>query len=130
MGHPGSVCNDTAIQIENATATRKVLSWRAAPSLLGVSGLPLPQQECTEDRVALAEVLIIADCRAVARSIAVNRGTSEGLAKRREVIEKAHKDIDEKAGLLAAHRNGTNNLTQCKVDFMQTISGRVWTASP
>jgi hypothetical protein len=108
--------------------TAPVLARRAFPARS--VGPPAPQQGDTEDRVALGEVLIIAEYRAVARSIAVDRGTPEGLVNRREVIKKAHKDIDEKARWRAAHRKGTNNLTQSKVHFMQTISGQVWTASP
>src|SRR5262249_45393480 len=44
----------------------------------------------------IGELLVIAECRAVARSIAFDRGDPVALEKRRQVIETALNDIDEK----------------------------------
>jgi hypothetical protein len=56
----------------------------------------------------LGDVLVIAECRAVARSIAVERGDSKALEIRQSVVEKALEDIDDKAQWLAAHPVGRN----------------------
>lgn len=57
---------------------------------------------------AAGDTLVICECRAVARSIAVEKGDPRALEKRKEVIEKALADIDEKAAWLREHRTGSN----------------------
>jgi hypothetical protein len=54
------------------------------------------------------DVLVIAECRAVARSIAVERGDPRALEKRQSVVDKALEDIDDKAWWLAAQPVGKN----------------------
>jgi hypothetical protein len=56
----------------------------------------------------VGDVLVIAECRAVARSIAVERGDPKAMEKRRSVVEKALQDIDEKARWLATRPVGRN----------------------
>jgi hypothetical protein len=58
---------------------------------------------------AAGDILVIAECRANARSIAFDRGEPEAIARRREVVEKALDDIDEKAQWLKRHPNGTRH---------------------
>jgi hypothetical protein len=81
----------------------------------GASALPtgeLKSRDSTSRQVdaafALDDVLVICECRATARSIAVERGDPQALAYRRQVVEKALTDIDEKAQWLCEHRLGTN----------------------
>jgi hypothetical protein len=54
------------------------------------------------------ELLVITECRAVGRSFASERGDPAALAFRREKIDKALHDIDEKAKWLASHPIGHN----------------------
>jgi hypothetical protein len=56
----------------------------------------------------IKDVLVIAECRAVARSIAVARGDPRALEKRRSVVDNALQDIDDKASWLAARPVGRN----------------------
>ena len=51
---------------------------------------------------------MIAECRAVAMSIAFERGDPKALEKRRSVVEKALQDIDDKALWLATWPVGKN----------------------
>jgi hypothetical protein len=57
---------------------------------------------------ALGDTLAICECRAVGRSLAVEKGQLRALAKRKEAIEQALSDIDEKANWLVSHRVGSN----------------------
>jgi hypothetical protein len=57
---------------------------------------------------AVDDLLVIAECRVVARSIGVDRGDPRAMAVRRSVVEKALKDVDEKARWLAGHPVGKN----------------------
>jgi hypothetical protein len=54
------------------------------------------------------ELLVITECRAVGRSFAIERGDPVALAFRRQKIDKALHDIDEKANWLASHPIGHN----------------------
>ena len=81
----------------------------------GASALPTGELHATDNTsrqvdaaFALDDVLVICECRATARSIAVERGDPQALAYRRQVVEKALTDIDEKAKWLSEHRLGTN----------------------
>jgi hypothetical protein len=86
---------------------------------------------------ALDDILVIAECRAVTRSIAVDRGDLQALEKRKQVIEKALNDIDEKARWLASHREGTNyDVTPYRLilpvgitpftEFISSLASRFW----
>ena len=52
--------------------------------------------------------LVIAECRAVSRSIGFERGDPQAIQYRNQVVEKALKDTDDKAKWLADHPDGTN----------------------
>jgi len=56
----------------------------------------------------LGDTLVIAECRAVWRSIAIERGDPEAIAFRIAKCERALRDTDEKATWLAANPVGTN----------------------
>jgi hypothetical protein len=57
---------------------------------------------------AVSDLLIVVECRAKARSLGVERGDFESLRVRREFLEKALRDIDEKAEWLRRRPVGTN----------------------
>lgn len=88
----------------------------------------------------VGEILIIAECRAVSTSIAVERGSPRGLEKRRNLVEKILDDVDEKANWLAAHIKGRNydvskfravlpiGVTPFK-EFIPSIAPRYWISS-
>jgi hypothetical protein len=57
---------------------------------------------------AQGEILVIAECRAVGRSIAFDRGDTVAIKKRIAVVDKALQDADEKAQWLAKRPVGTN----------------------
>ena len=57
---------------------------------------------------SLADTLVIAECRVVARSIGFDRGDPAAIQKRNQVVERTLDDIDEKARWLASRQQGTN----------------------
>jgi hypothetical protein len=54
------------------------------------------------------DLLIVIECRVKARSFAIERGDRHALQLRRDFIEKALSDIDEKADWIQQHPVGTN----------------------
>jgi len=86
---------------------------------------------------AIEDTLVICECRAVAKSIAVFRGEPQALEKRIRVIETALSDVDEKAHWLASHPQGSNyDVTQYRLimpvavtpflEFIPSRSSRYW----
>ena len=61
----------------------------------------------------LDETLVICECRAVARSLAVERGSRQALDYRKQLIERTLTDIDEKAVWLQEHPAGSNYDISC-----------------
>jgi hypothetical protein len=110
----------------------------------GQSALPTTQLKATDGTArqidaafAVGDILVVAECRAVARSIGVDKGQFQALEKRRDVVETALNDIDEKAHWLAAHRKGSNyDVTGYRVvlpvgvtpfvEFIPSLSPRYW----
>ncbi len=81
----------------------------------GASALPTGELHATDNTsrqvdaaFALDDVLVICECRASARAIAVEKGDPTALAFRKQVVEKALTDVDEKAQWLREHPLGTN----------------------
>lgn len=56
----------------------------------------------------LGGILVICECRAKARSLAVEKGDAKALEVRRQLIERALSDIDEKSRWLSSHPLGRN----------------------
>jgi hypothetical protein len=59
--------------------------------------------------IAIGEILLIVECRANSRSIAFDRGMPAAIARRREIIESALNDIDDKAAWLKKHPKGSRH---------------------
>ncbi len=57
---------------------------------------------------ALDDTLVIGKCRAVGRSLAVEKGDPQALDLRKRLIERTLTDIDEKATWLQTHQAGSN----------------------
>jgi hypothetical protein len=81
----------------------------------GQSVLPLKECKSISDTVRqidaafkVGDTLVVIECRAVARSFGVDRGDPQALQYRRQKIEKALQDIDEKARWLSQNPVGTN----------------------
>jgi hypothetical protein len=89
----------------------------ALERLVQASGFVLPRGGCTCPGVGKRQVdasfevgdtLIIVECRAVGRSLGVERGDPAAVRFRTSKIEKALKDADEKAAWLARNPIGSN----------------------
>jgi len=88
----------------------------------------------------IGDRLVIAECRAVGRSIGFHRGDPEAIQFRREKIEKALKDIDDKAIWLTKNSKGTNyDIAWCKgivpvavfpfVEYVPSLDPHYWLTS-
>jgi len=106
----------------------------------------LPTCECRSDggtrkqidaAFEVEDTLVIAECRAIARSFGVERGDPEAIAYRSRRCEKALHDIDEKARWLAENPTGTNydvrkysGILPIAVtpfaEFIPTLNGDYW----
>jgi hypothetical protein len=81
----------------------------------GKSALPTSQLRASDGTsrqidvsVKVGDLLVIGECRANAWSIGMERGDPKAIEVRRQIVERALTDADEKAGWLAAHPVGTN----------------------
>jgi hypothetical protein len=95
-------------------------------------------QMCQIDAAfAAGETLIIAECRAVGRSFGVDRGDENALNYRRQVVDKALNDVDEKAHWLSKNPVGVNfDISQFKkilpiavtpfVEYIPSINSSYW----
>jgi hypothetical protein len=86
---------------------------------------------------AAGENVVIVECRAVGRSFGVDRGDEKALNYRRQVVDKALEDIDEKAQWLSRNAVGVNfDITKFKtilpiavtpfVEYIHSINARYW----
>lgn len=85
--------------------------------LVTSAGSSLPNAECrgldhqarqVDGAFGRGRVLVIAECKSTARSIAVDRGDRAALEFRRQKFEKALCEVDDKARWLAGHPFGAN----------------------
>jgi len=89
----------------------------ALESLIRGKGSKLPAQACKSNDGKKKQIdaafcvgnrLIIVECKSVGKSIGFDRGNLEAIRYRSEMIEKALKEVDEKAKWLVEHPVGTN----------------------
>lgn len=82
----------------------------------GQSALPIipcraddGSQKQIDAAFALGDALVICECKAVWRSLGIERGNHDSIAYRdREVVERSLTEADAKAGWLKAHPHGSN----------------------
>jgi hypothetical protein len=130
------------------TPTDQNFKGDALEEIVRQDGSALPTGPCKavsgEERqidaaFALDNVLVIAECKAFARSFGVDLGDSRAIGYRNERIQEALKEVDSKARWLASNPRGTNyDITKFKVilpiaitpfvEYLSSLSPFYWLA--
>ncbi len=125
---------------------QKTLKGAMLESFVGADQSALPSKPCKgldgsskqiDAAFRIGETLIVAECKANARSIAYERGDLAALNFRRRKFEMALKEVDEKAAWLSVHARGRNyDISDCRAilpvvvtpfkEFMPSLDGRYW----